>query len=88
MSQKTAFHLVSINIKIKKIKIYFFYLQSNTKNNKFLAYEYTACKCKSCIVLDKYISWTENISPWNLAHINAELKENCHRIKRKKIESQ
>jgi len=60
---------------------------SNTKNNKFLQYEYT-CKHKSCIVLDMYNSKTESISPWDLVDINAESKENCHRKKRKQTENQ
>ena len=37
MSTNTAFQLVSINIKILKINVRFFYLLSNTQNHKISA---------------------------------------------------
>jgi len=40
MSTNTAIQLVSINIKILKITVTFFYLLPNKQNHKFLQYEH------------------------------------------------
>jgi len=55
MSLETAFQLVSVNIKILKI-ILFFSLYYRTDRIINLLYEYQTCKQKSCIVLHIYIS--------------------------------